>query len=80
MKADSTPAYRTPFSNSCYPPVQKKTKADEELFVLKLEKEYVPCAARSDHLILTRKVHIQTGKFGPISDRYSQCRVMPFLH
>src|SRR5258708_35099050 len=50
-------------------PSKTKTKAEEALFVLKMVEENVAPRRRSARQQVP-KVHVQTGRFRPVSDRY----------
>src|SRR5258707_11656202 len=52
-------------------PSKTKTKAEEALFVLKMVEENVAPRRRSARQQVP-KVHVQTGRFRPVSDRYPQ--------
>src|SRR5260221_6608050 len=56
-------------------PSKTKTKAEEELFVLKMVEENVAPRRRSARQQVP-KVHVQTGRFRPVSDRYPQVQLL----
>src|SRR5258708_12623491 len=55
-------------------PSKTKTKAEEALFVLKMVEENVAPRRRSARQQVP-KVHVQTGRFRPVSDRYPHHQV-----
>src|SRR5258708_8242828 len=57
-------------------PSKTKTKAEEELFVLKMVEENVAPRRRSARQQVP-KVHVQTGRFRPVSDRYPHGYPLP---